>query len=426
MDNDQREGRDSPDAEADSASDPATGPQPTDELAPAESAAPDEPGPVEPPIDDAQASEPPAAEPPTDAEATAPEAAEWPAADTATSPAPEPPPETAWPTEPPEAGAATEGTWPTTAPEPGEQTPIEAEAAAPAAAAAAPDASPEPPPAEVEAHPVTESADDAAAAAAIATPAAAAATGESTQCPRCGTENPPGLTFCRNCGQRLMAAGVATTVERPGTPEGTMACPRCGTHNRSGVAFCQNCGANLRATAPGYVPPAVAGASTAAVVETERGGAVLGPIVLLIGVIGLVTGYLLPFLPQGAGSLFERAYGDGGYGIAFWAGYPEGASLADQLYFGLAAPVPILAALLLVLAVAGFVRGAPGALQRIGLVIALVWSIGLIALFVVVEVFGNWDGDIVGLLRELTPAGIIFFLSSLIVLIGTLTRFARS
>ena len=32
MDNDQREGRDSPDAEADSASDPATGPQPTDEL----------------------------------------------------------------------------------------------------------------------------------------------------------------------------------------------------------------------------------------------------------------------------------------------------------------------------------------------------------------------------------------------------------
>ena len=71
-------------------------------------------------------------------------------------------------------------------------------------------------------------------------------------------------------------------------------------------------------------------------------------------------------------------------------------------------------------------RGAPGALQRIGLVIALVWSIGLIALFVVVELLGNWEGDLVGLLRELTPAGIIFFLSSLIVVIGTLTRFSRS
>jgi len=312
---------------------------------------------------------------------------------------------------------------------PADPTPIEAEAAAPMAAdpAAGPDAPTEPPPEEVEAYPASDTAAEAAAAAAIATPATDAATGESTQCPRCGTENPPGLTFCRNCGQRLVAAGVATTVERPGAPEGTTACPRCGTHNRAGVAFCQNCGANLRATAPGYVPPAVAGASTAAAaVEAQRGGAVLGPIVLLIGVIGLVTGYLLPFLPSGAGSLYERALGSDGYGFAFWQGYPEGASLQDQLYFGFAAPVPILAALLVVLAIAGFVRAAPGALQRIGLVIALVWSIGLIVLFVVVEIVGNWNGDLVGLLRDLSPAGIIFFLSSLIVVIGSLTRFARS
>ena len=89
-----------------------------------------------------------------------------------------------------------------------------------------------------------------------AVPAGEEAIGESTQCPRCGTENRPGLAFCRNCGQRLVAAGVASTVERPGAPEGTMACPRCGTHNRAGVAFCQNCGANLRGAAPGYVPPA--------------------------------------------------------------------------------------------------------------------------------------------------------------------------
>ena len=409
MDNDQREGRDWPDAEAD----PVADAQPADET-------------VEPPP-----TEPVAPEPPMEAEAPAPsETPAWPTEDSAAAVQE---PEPAWPTEPPEAGSAPEGTWPTSAPEPGDQDvstseaiPMEAEAAPAAAAAADAPPSPAPPPAEVEAHPAGEASEELAPAAAIATPAAVAATGESTQCPRCGTENPPGLTFCRNCGQRLVAAGVATTVERPGAPEGTTACPRCGTHNRAGVAFCQNCGANLRAAAPGYVPPAVAGTSTAAAVEVERGGAVLGPVVLLIGVIGLVTGYLLPFL-YGNGSLFERAYGADGYGIAFWNGYPSGgASLADQVYFGLAAPVPILAVLLVVLAIAGFMRAAPGPLQRIGLVIALVWSIALIVLFAVVEIFGNWNGDLVGLLRELTPAGIIFFLSSLIVLIGTLTRFARA
>jgi hypothetical protein len=416
MDNDQREGGDWPDAEADSDADA----QPPAESVEARG---------EPPPEGAAPMEPPANEPAPGEPSSS--ATSWPAEDTAAAPA-EPVP--AWPTEPPEAGSAPEGTWPTSAPEPGEQqieatepTPAEAEAVVTAAAAGAPDAPIEPPPGEIEAHPAAEPAAAAAGAAAIATPATDAATGESTQCPRCGTENPAGLTFCRNCGQRLVAAGVATTVERPGTPEGTTACPRCGTHNRAGVAFCQNCGANLRATAPGYVPPAVAGASTAAAAaETERAGAVLGPIVLLIGVIGLVTGYLLPFLPAGEGSLYERALGPDGYGLAFWNGYPDGASLQDQLYFGFAAPVPILAALLVVLAIAGFVRAAPGALQRIGLVIALVWSIGLIVLFVVVEIFGNWNGDLVGLLRELTPAGIIFFLSSLIVVIGTLTRFARS
>jgi hypothetical protein len=86
----------------------------------------------------------------------------------------------------------------------------------------------------------------------------------------------------------------------------------------------------------------------------------------------------------------------------------------------------LLVLLLVVLAVAGFVRAAPGALQRVGLVIALLWSVGLIVLFLVVELGGNWGGDLVGVLRALTPAGIIFFLASLIVLIGTLTRFGRA
>jgi Double zinc ribbon len=326
----------------------------------------------------------------------------------------------AWPTEPPAAGSGDTDTWPTTAPERDDEPAIH-----------------EPPPSELEAYPAAPAQDDdaatdaavagaAAATAAHSVPEAESATGESTQCPRCGTENRPGLSFCRNCGQRLIAAGVASTVERPGAPEGTMACPRCGTHNRAGVAFCQNCGANLRGTAPGYVPPAVAASAEAAPAETTTGGAVLGPVVLLIGMAGVLTGYLLPFL-YGSGSLFERAWSSGGYGIAFWSGYPEvGAALADQAYFGLAAPIPLLALLLLGLAIAGFLRAVPGPIQIVGLVIALLWSVGLIILFLVVELAGNWSGDLVGMLRVLTPAGIILFLSSLIIVIGTLTRFSRS
>jgi hypothetical protein len=367
---------------------------------------------------------------------------------------PAPTDEPAWPTEPPAAGSAGPDDWPTAAPsrddEPATAAPWTDEPPAQSAASDEPappggwgsTATPEPaapPPSEVEAYPGsgTDSRDEALAGAAAAAggsavgaahsvPDTEGAVGESTQCPRCGTENRPGLAFCRSCGQRLVAAGVASTVERPGVPEGTMACPRCGTHNRSGVAFCQNCGANLRGTAAGYVPPAVASETATAPDTVERRGAVLGPVVLLIGLVGVVTGYLLPFL-YGTGSLYERAMGSGGYGISFWNGYPEvGAQLADQAYFGLAAPIPLLGLLLLALAVAGFVRAAPGPLQVIGLVIAMLWSVGLIILFLVVELAGNWGGDLVGMLRDLTPAGIIFFLASLIVLIGTLTRFARS
>lgn len=286
-----------------------------------------------------------------------------------------------------------------------------------------PDVEPAPPPPDVEAYasppptPATE------AMPAHSVPATEP--GESTQCPRCGTENRPGVAFCRNCGQRLVAAGAPTTVERPAAPEGTQVCPRCGTHNRAGVAFCQNCGANLRGTAPGYVPPAVATPEEAAPVA-ERRGAILGPVVLLIGLVGIITAYLLPFA-YGSGSLLDRAMGGDGYGIAFWNGYPDVAgTLADQAYFGFAAASPILALLLLGLAIAGFMRARPGLLQAVGLAIALLWAVGLVVLFLVVEVFGNLGGDLVSMLRVLTPAGIIFFLAGLIVLIGSLTRFARS
>ncbi len=423
---DEREPRDraEEDAEAASAETSEPAPEPTRTF---EEGAPTEPiGPVA------------ASEDATRAEEAAPaEIESWPSQDaSSTAPATEPssaepdwrsePEAAAWPTEPPAAGAAGEGTWPTEPPERGDEPILEPRADDVATASDEPAAA-EPPPSEVEAYPAAEAAAATAATAAgtaHSVPAAQSELGESTQCPRCGTENRPGLAFCRNCGQRLVAAGVATTVERPGTPEGTQACPRCGTHNRSGVAFCQNCGANLRGTAEGYVPPAVAERETVTV-ETGRRGAVLGPVVLLIGLAGIITGYLLPFA-YGSGSLFERAFGAGGYGIGFWSAYPDGSGLADQAYFGLAAAAPLLGLLLLIVAVAGFMRAAPGMLQGIGLVIALLWSVGLIILFVVVELAANWGGDIVGLLRDLTPAGIIFFLSGLIVLIGTLTRFGRS
>jgi len=43
----------------------------------------------------------------------------------------------------------------------------------------------------------------------------------------------------------------------------------------------------------------------------------------------------------------------------------------------------------------------------------------------VVEVLGSEAGDMLTMLAGLSPAGIIFALSSLIVIIGTLTRFGR-
>jgi hypothetical protein len=247
---------------------------------------------------------------------------------------------------------------------------------------------------------------------------------EGTRCQRCGTDNRPGIAFCRSCGQRLMAPGAPAAVERPSPPEGTQACPRCGTHNRAGVPFCQNCGANLRPAEAGGAAAAVPGASPATVAQ-HPGRAVLGPVVLLIGAAGMATGWLLPFAFGGA-SLWDRSYGAaGGYGAAFWQGYPQG-SVLESTYFGLAAPVPVLVAGLVLLALAGFLRAAPGTLQRVGLLVALAWGLGLAALFPAVELFGGPGGDLLSVLRALSPGGIIFLLAGLIVAIGTLTRLWRA
>jgi hypothetical protein len=79
-----------------------------------------------------------------------------------------------------------------------------------------------------------------------------------------------------------------------------------------------------------------------------------------------------------------------------------------------------------VLAVIGLLRSSPAVLQRIGLLIALAWGLGLAALFLVVELFGGPGGDLVQVLRALSPGGIIFMLAGLIVIIGTLTRLWRA
>ena len=243
---------------------------------------------------------------------------------------------------------------------------------------------------------------------------------EGTRCARCGTDNRPGIAFCRSCGQRLLAAGGPAAVQRPATPDGTLACPRCGTHNRAGVAFCQNCGANLRPAGLGGVDAATAGAA-----RPHEGQAILGPVVLLIGAAGMLIAWLLPFA-SGDTSLWDRSFGaPGGYGVAFWRGYPAG-GLAHDFYFGAAAPVPILVALMVGLAVAGLLRAAPGTVQRAGLAIVLAWGLTLAALFVVVELLGGPGGDMVHVLRSLSPAGIIFLLAGLITAIGGLTRLSRA
>ena len=110
------------------------------------------------------------------------------------------------------------------------------------------------------------------------------------------------------------------------------------------------------------MPPAVAttGAAAAAEEQEVAGHAVLGPVVLLVGALGMATGWLLPFY-SGTGSLYDRSFGDpAGYGISFWTAYDDFSGLAAQAYFGFAAPVPLLVALLVVLAVRASSRPRPG------------------------------------------------------------------
>lgn len=221
-------------------------------------------------------------------------------------------------------------------------------------------------------------------------------------------------------------------MSRPGSVAESAPCPRCGGINRAGSAFCSECGFNIRLAVTPTAGPVAAPAPEAgraplpaeAASSADRPShAWLGPIVLTIAAVGLGTAWFLPF-SQAEGSLAEQALGAAGYGLAFWTGYPADAGLLQATYFGVAAPLPILVGLLVVLAGAGIWRGAPGRPQRIGLWIALVWCAVLAILFVVVEIGSGLGDDLIGLLRGLSPAGLIGFLSGIIGSIGSVTRLA--
>ncbi|HJT63849.1 MAG TPA: zinc ribbon domain-containing protein [Candidatus Limnocylindria bacterium] len=249
---------------------------------------------------------------------------------------------------------------------------------------------------------------------------------EAQVCRRCGTENRPGVSFCESCGQRLVAAEDAT-LARPTTAPEAGPCPRCGATNRSGSAFCSECGFNIRpAVAAAGAPLAVSPPTTpssAPVLASRPARAWLGPLVLLVAAVGMATAWVLPFA-VGAGSLAEQALGPDGYGLAFWTGYPDDSGLLEAAYFGLAAPLPILVGLMLLLAAVGVVRAVPGRVQRVGLGIVLAWCAAFAILFVVFEVGSALGDDLIGLLRSLSPAGLIGFLSGVIGSIGSVTRLA--
>ncbi|HVK75634.1 MAG TPA: FHA domain-containing protein [Kofleriaceae bacterium] len=101
------------------------------------------------------------------------------------------------------------------------------------------------------------------------------------RCSKCGHDNPPGSSFCLQCGTSLMAP-MGYPGQTPGPSGGLPAsCPTCRTDNPPGMRFCRNCGTVLGAPAapPGYPPPPYAGGPTGgAVVAGSIGGPGSGPV----------------------------------------------------------------------------------------------------------------------------------------------------
>lgn len=140
------------------------------------------------------------------------------------------------------------------------------------------------------------------------TNAGAKGSGSTVRCQRCGRENPPGLRFCQDCGQRLShapppaaatpARGLAELAEYASrnapspqapspqaspeaAPAGTAACSDCGTPNPIGARFCVACGkpvvtAMLPAIQPAapaaQAPPRAVAPRTPPAPRPEEGG----------------------------------------------------------------------------------------------------------------------------------------------------------
>jgi membrane protease subunit (stomatin/prohibitin family) len=91
--------------------------------------------------------------------------------------------------------------------------------------------------------------------------------GPMIQCPKCGTQAPPGTRFCPSCGQAM----GAPTPAAASTP-----CPKCGQPVPAGNKFCPNCGASTAPPAPRTCPKCGKSVTTTGKFCPECGAA-LGP-----------------------------------------------------------------------------------------------------------------------------------------------------
>ena len=72
------------------------------------------------------------------------------------------------------------------------------------------------------------------------------------QCPKCQFQNPDGLKFCNDCGQKL-----------------TIVCPSCQSVNQPGSKFCGECGYDFTKTSA-ITPPPIETPSTPIITDQER------------------------------------------------------------------------------------------------------------------------------------------------------------
>src|SRR6185369_15713687 len=103
-------------------------------------------------------------------------------------------------------------------------------------------------------------------------PGSGAAAVSGVGCSACGTVNPEGMNFCKMCGSSLAQKAAPAPVDGNPTvkaqaapaaaPSGKANCPACGKQTPTGFAFCQHCGQRL--TAAGQATTTAQGPTAAA------------------------------------------------------------------------------------------------------------------------------------------------------------------